>query len=240
MKLRFIISVVLCCTSVYAVNPTIGITDIVLPNNGETISSFLNTNNNTYDDKATIQAIKAQLKNMSEQTRTQIAQKYSEITVVNVTSNTTAILNNRYSYTTNESQTAQNVRESDMVSWVSTSEKDPDFFMIGNISSLNAGATKVAIENTTKYSNIYNLDIAVLYQIIRANDQKVLATFIALGQAGSVRILDETDTPNYDTDTLINIASKDLVNSTLNQFNVLFSDNKFSLNADESNDTTTQ
>lgn len=239
MKLRFIISVALCCTSVYAVNPTIGITDIVIPNNGEAITSFLNVSNTT-DDKATVQLMKAQLKSISEQTRTQIAQKYSGITVVNVESNTTAILNSRYSYTASESQVAQDTRESNVVSWVATSEQNPDFFIIGNISSLNAGEIRIPIENTTKYSSNYNLDIAVLYQIIRTKDQKILATFIALGQAGNVKILNETDTPNYDTDILVSIASKDLINSTLSQFNILFKDNKFSLTTDESGETITQ
>lgn len=233
MKLRFIIILLVAASSsVFAANPTIGITDIVMPNNGEQVTSFL-SGSSINDDKATVQQVQSQLKTISEHIRTHIAQKYSDITVFNVESNTTAILNNRYSYTSAESQNLVNNVESDSVLWVAKSGITPDFFMIGNVSSLNAGVTKLPIENTTKYSNIYNLDIAVLYQVIRSKDQKIVATFTVLGQAGNVRLLNDNDVPSYDTTGMITTASNDLINSTLNQFNILFTDGKFSLSPDD-------
>ena len=188
--------------------PTIGVAEITVE---KSTPSFLSTNSVTIPDNPTQQVMLQQLNSLLSQIKTQISQASllqtlemdpkvvnsvsfnftqtevsieSQPSLMNQFTNAASQLNPLNSNTnTNESQISY-----------------PDYMLFGTLEALNAGNQIQLIQGTNQYSNIYNLDLAINYKLIKTSDQVIVANFIAAGHAGKVT-LQNNSTPQIPSNT---------------------------------------
>jgi len=78
------------------------------------------------------------------------------------------------------------------------------YILLGWVTKTTINEDREAIPNTSKTSLLYNLNIEVRYKVINQSTQEAVAEFIALGHAGTARILSDPNTNiTYDTGILV-------------------------------------
>lgn len=222
-RLTFGLLIALGVGYVYA-NTTIGIANISVPVDRTQLPNFLVESGIVNYDSLTESQFAQRINFVSTQVAKSIAVKYPNIHVTGVESELASEFIAHYNVLAAESREAldSDIDVSDVESVV------PDYIMIGELTAINAGDQKSPIESSTKYSDVYNVNAAVSYRIIRMNDQKVIGGFTAAGQAGGVQFLSDKNTiPNYNTAELIQSASDSLLTSILSQFDVQVTSGKF-------------
>ena len=207
-------------------NTTIGIANISVPIDRTQLPNFLIESGIVNYDSIAESQFGQRMSVVSVKVAKSIAVKYPNIHVTGVESGLASEFIAHYNVLAAESREAldSDIDVSDVESGV------PDYIMIGELTAINAGDQKLPIESSTKYSDVYNINAAVSYRIIRMSDQKVVGGFTAAGQAGSVQFLsDENAIPNYNTTELIQSASDSLLVSILSQFDAQVTSGKLEI-----------
>mgnify|MGYP000084121939 CR=1 FL=1 len=230
--------------------PTIGVAettaDTYLP-------SFLGTDSNNIPDGATQQAMVQKLNILATQIKNQINTQESMIVTQEIDKKTITSVNLNAAHTEvslesepsilqkisqkanqlNPLSTNNNVAESQIIY--------PDYMLLSELYAVNAGNQINPISGTKQYSNIYSLDLAINYTLIKTSDQTVMATFISAGHAGvaTLQYNDTPQTPN-DTTSLIQTVYTQLGDDVVNRLDVQFNENISSLASSESTVKTTK
>lgn len=101
----------------------------------------------------------------------------------------------------------------------------PDYILLGKVVSISENLDKNPIKDTDKISNVYNIDIAVDYKLIKTADKSIMASFTAYGHASDVKILMSGSTEqvlHHNKPLLIKTASKDLAQDVLENLDEQF------------------
>lgn len=101
----------------------------------------------------------------------------------------------------------------------------PDYILLGKVVSISENTDKNPIKNTDKISNVYNIDIAVDYKLIKTADKSTMASFTAYGHASDVKILTSGSAGqalHHNKPLLIKTASKDLAQDVLENLDEQF------------------
>ena len=229
--------------------PTIGVAEITVE---KSIPSFLSTNSVTIPDNPTQQVMQQQLNYLLSQIKTQISQasllqtlemdpKVVNSVSFNFTQTEVSIesqpsLINQFTHATsqlNPLNSNTNTNES-QISY-------PDYMLFGTLEALNAGNQIQFIQGTNQYSNIYNLDLAINYKLIKTSDQVIVANFIAAGHAGKVT-LQNNSTPQIPSNTsaLIKQVYTQLSNEVIARLEQQFNESSTVLSSVESSITPIQ
>lgn len=230
--------------------PTIGVAEIAVEKN---TPSFLSSNSVTTPDNPTQQLMQQQLNALSAQIKAQINQALllqlqtqemdakainsvsfnftqtevsieSEPSLINQFANAASQLNPLNSTTnTDESQISY-----------------PDYMLFGTLEALNAGNQIQLIPGTNQYSNIYSLDLAINYKLIKTSDQVIVANFIAAGHAGEPTLQNNSTAhiPN-DSNRLIQQVYAQLSNEVITRLEQQFNESSTVLSSVESSITPT-
>lgn len=230
--------------------PTIGVAEIAVEKN---TPSFLSSNSVTTPDNPTQQLMQQQLNALSAQIKAQINQALllqlqtqemdakainsvsfnftqtevsieSEPSLINQFANAASQLNPLNSTTnTDESQISY-----------------PDYMLFGTLEALNAGNQIQLIPGTNQYSNIYSLDLAINYKLIKTSDQVIVANFIAAGHAGEPTLQNNSTAhiPN-DSNRLIQQVYAQLSNEVIMRLEQQFNESSTVLSSVESSITPT-
>jgi hypothetical protein len=223
--------------------PTIGVAEISVE---KSTPSFLNANSVTISDNPTQQLMQQQLKALLNQIKTQISQasllqplemdpKVVNSVSFNFTQTEVSIesqpsLINQFTHAAsqlNPLTSAANTNES-QISY-------PDYMLFGTLEALNAGNQIQLIPGTNQYSNIYSLDLAINYKLIKTSDQVIVAHFIAAGHAGEP-ILQNNSTAQIpsNTDALIKQVYTQLSNEVIARLEQQFNESSSVLSSVES------
>ncbi|MBX9866781.1 MAG: hypothetical protein K2Y14_07680 [Burkholderiales bacterium] len=174
--------------------PTIGVAEIAVEKN---TPSFLSSNSVIIPDNPTQQLMQQQLNALSAQIKTQINQA-SLLQLQTQEMDAKAINSVSFNFTQTEvsiesqpsliNQFANAASQlNPLNSTTNTAESQisyPDYMLFGTLEALNAGNQIQLIPGTNQYSNIYSLDLAINYKLIKTSDQVIVANFIAAGHAG--------------------------------------------------------
>lgn len=230
--------------------PTIRVAEIALEKN---TPSFLSSNSVITPDNPTQQLMQQQLNALSAQIKAQINQALllqlqtqemdakainsvsfnftqtevsieSEPSLINQFANAASQLNPLNSTTnTDESQISY-----------------PDYMLFGTLEALNAGNQIQLIPGTNQYSNIYSLDLAINYKLIKTSDQVIVANFIAAGHAGEPTLQNNSTAhiPN-DSNRLIQQVYAQLSNEVITRLEQQFNESSTVLSSVESSITPT-
>lgn len=230
--------------------PTIGVTEIAVEKN---TPSFLSSNSVIIPDNPTQQLMQQQLNALSAQIKTQINQasllqlqtqemdaKAINSVSFNFTQTEVSIesqpsLINQFTHAAsklNPLTSAANTNESQIVY--------PDYMLLGTLEALNAGNQIQLIPGTNQYSNIYSLDLAINYKLIKTSDQVIVANFIAAGHAGEPT-LQNNSTAHIPSDSnrLIQQVYAQLSNEVIARLEQQFSESSTILSSVESSIKTT-
>lgn len=192
----------LLISSLVTAVPSIGIPNIS-NNNNSSLPSFMQKDSSNDADNGTSTLVQQQINNFSAQIRGSIIQS-KQFRVVDVDNGITQKYINfnesspENTFELNESQEikmtateSNNTKsaESNTVLAKSVTNQTPDYLLIGNLAAINAGEEVNQIIGTNKYSNIYSIDIAVDYKLIRTQDHTIVASFTAAGHSGDVKFV---------------------------------------------------
>lgn len=223
--------------------PTIGVAEITIE---KSTPSFLGLNSDTTSDTSTQLVMQQQLNALSAQIKTQINQasllqtlemdpKAVNSVSFNFTQTEVSIesqpsLINQFASAANQLNPLNSDRN--------TTESQityPDYMLFGNLQALNAGNQLQLIPGTSQYSNIYSLDLAINYKLIKTSDQAIIANFIAAGHAGEPTLQNNT-TPQKPSDTnrLIKQVYKQLSGEVLARLELQFNESSTALSSVES------
>lgn len=239
-KLALLTLGLLTAVSSYAL-PTIGVPNITV-NSTTPTPSFISTDSSTQTDAATTKMLQQQITNFSAQIRGSILQS-GQFRVVDVDNNFVQThLPIESAPTTAESaplvESATIIESS--VTVVSkptdkTTNKTPDYLLIGNLAAINAGEEVNQIINTNKYSDIYSIDLAVDYKLVRTNDRTIVASFTAAGHSGDVKLVNSPDQKmQHNIPLLVQQAGADLAAEVTTQLQAQIGGGKLYLNNQES------
>jgi hypothetical protein len=102
-----------------------------------------------------------------------------------------------------------------------------DYILRGQVSAISANEDSSPIKGTDKYTNQYNIDIAVEYKLVKTSDNSVMSAFTAYAHANDVKILTNSAANqklSHNIPLLIQTASKslgeDVVKQLSDQFNI--------------------
>lgn len=95
-----------------------------------------------------------------------------------------------------------------------------DLLLYGQLSSVNSTISINKLESSGQISFIYQLNVAVHYQLIKVSNKKVLADFITLGSAGTAWI--NSSSHLISSDTYLPVVTNDLYDSTFNALVMAF------------------
>lgn len=210
MKLR---STAITILSIIAINswavPSIAVPEIIISN--KQINNFISNDQSIIPDNETIQKLKQQLGQISLMVHQQITNSLP-LTTKNIDSVTLNSINfnDDHSEVSIESeptlihQISRTVKTLNPLPNKSPIESEPkfdypDYVLIGHLHAITAGNVIQQIDNSDTYSNIYNLDLAVHYKLIKTSDQSIILNFIASGQAGEAS-LQSNAAPKIPTD----------------------------------------
>lgn len=215
--------------------PTIGVAETSVD---KSAPSFLSADSENISDDTTQQAMITQLNNLSTQIKNQINHQESMVKVQELDKNavTSVSFNIAHTEVSIESQPSlfqtisnkasqlnplnsnKNIAESQIVY--------PDYMLLSEISAINAGNQINLIPGTNQYSNIYGLDLAINYTLIKTSDETIAATFIASGHAGVATLQhDETAQIPSNTSALIQDVYTQLSNDVINRLDIQFNEN---------------
>ena len=225
--------------SVFAI-PTIGVPNITITD-GTILPSFISPTSGNLSDSATQNIVQQQIENFSAQIRGTIIQE-GQFKVVDVDNSTAQNYINIAQAQNNESSESMvKLDESSSTPFAmpkvtkANSTKTPEYLLIGNLSAINAGEEINQIINTTKYSDIYSIDLAVDYKLIRTNDKTIVASFTATGHSGDVKLLNSPDQKmQHNIPSLIQQVGSDLANQVNTQLNNQIGNGKLYLDNSES------
>lgn len=224
--------------------PTIGVAETSVI---QTPPSFLNADSENISDTTTQQAMIQHLGDLSAQIKNQINRQESMVSVQELDKNATTSVSFNAAHTevSIESQPGLLQKISNTASKFNPLNDNknivesqiiyPDYMLLSEVDALNAGNQINLIPGTKQYSNIYSLDLAISYTLIKTSDQTIAATFIASGHAGIVT-LQYTDTPqnSADTSSLIQEVYNQLSNDVIYRLDTQFNENLNLLLSNES------
>lgn len=217
-------------SSGWAASPSLGVTNIVIPPAYTNTSTFVSSDGSNNTDQNTSLKVQKQLSSFSDQIRGSIIQ--SKLFKVVDVSNNNAIRQ----YTSIDSTESNTKAGSKLKKASSISAGVPDYLLIGSLSAINAGEEINPIAGTNKYSNIYSIDLAVDYKLVRTDDSTIVSAFTASGHSGDVKIMnntyDQVITHNYAL--LIKQVGNDLAQDVMSNLNNQIGGGKLYLSNPES------
>ena len=230
--------------------PTIGVAEIAVEKN---TPSFLSSNSVTTLDNPTQQLMQQQLNALSAQIKAQINQA-SLLQLQTQEMDAKAINGVSFNFTQTEvsiesepsliNQFANAASQlNPLNSTTNTAESQisyPDYMLFGTLEALNAGNQIQLIPGTNQYSNIYSLDLAINYKLIKTSDQVIVANFIAAGHAGEPTLQNNSTAhiPN-DSNRLIQQVYAQLSNEVITRLEQQFNESSTLLSSVESSITPT-
>ena len=230
--------------------PTIGVAEIAVEKN---TPSFLSSNSVTTLDNPTQQLMQQQLNALSAQIKAQINQA-SLLQLQTQEMDAKAINGVSFNFTQTEvsiesepsliNQFANAASQlNPLNSTTNTAESQisyPDYMLFGTLEALNAGNQIQLIPGTNQYSNIYSLDLAINYKLIKTSDQVIVANFIAAGHAGEPTLQNNSTAhiPN-DSNRLIQQVYAQLSNEVIMRLEQQFNESSTVLSSVESSITPT-
>ena len=230
--------------------PTIGVAEIAVEKN---TPSFLSSNSVTTLDNPTQQLMQQQLNALSAQIKAQINQA-SLLQLQTQEMDAKAINSVSFNFTQTEvsiesepsliNQFANAASQlNPLNSTTNTAESQisyPDYMLFGTLEALNAGNQIQLIPGTNQYSNIYSLDLAINYKLIKTSDQVIVANFIAAGHAGEPTLQNNSTAhiPN-DSNRLIQQVYAQLSNEVITRLEQQFNESSTVLSSVESSITPT-
>lgn len=230
--------------------PTIGVAEIAVEKN---TPSFLSSNSVTTLDNPTQQLMQQQLNALSAQIKAQINQA-SLLQLQTQEMDAKAINSVSFNFTQTEvsiesepsliNQFANAASQlNPLNSTTNTAESQisyPDYMLFGTLEALNAGNQIQLIPGTNQYSNIYSLDLAINYKLIKTSDQVIVANFIAAGHAGEPTLQNNSTAhiPN-DSNRLIQQVYAQLSNEVIMRLEQQFNESSTVLSSVESSITPT-
>lgn len=230
--------------------PTIGVAEIAVEKN---TPSFLSSNSVTTLDNPTQQLMQQQLNALSAQIKAQINQA-SLLQLQTQEMDAKAINGVSFNFTQTEvsiesepsliNQFANAASQlNPLNSTTNTDESQisyPDYMLFGTLEALNAGNQIQLIPGTNQYSNIYSLDLAINYKLIKTSDQVIVANFIAAGHAGEPTLQNNSTAhiPN-DSNRLIQQVYAQLSNEVITRLEQQFNESSTLLSSVESSITPT-
>ena len=230
--------------------PTIGVAEIAVEKN---TPSFLSSNSVTTLDNPTQQLMQQQLNALSAQIKAQINQA-SLLQLQTQEMDAKAINGVSFNFTQTEvsiesepsliNQFANAASQlNPLNSTTNTDESQisyPDYMLFGTLEALNAGNQIQLIPGTNQYSNIYSLDLAINYKLIKTSDQVIVANFIAAGHAGEPTLQNNSTAhiPN-DSNRLIQQVYAQLSNEVIMRLEQQFNESSTVLSSVESSITPT-
>ena len=230
--------------------PTIGVAEIAVEKN---TPSFLSSNSVTTLDNPTQQLMQQQLNALSAQIKAQINQA-SLLQLQTQEMDAKAINGVSFNFTQTEvsiesepsliNQFANAASQlNPLNSTTNTDESQisyPDYMLFGTLEALNAGNQIQLIPGTNQYSNIYSLDLAINYKLIKTSDQVIVANFIAAGHAGEPTLQNNSTAhiPN-DSNRLIQQVYAQLSNEVITRLEQQFNESSTVLSSVESSITPT-
>lgn len=227
------LTILLCVISTSAAAiPSIGVPNITVSPSIAT-PSFISTEAVSSSDIATKQMLQQQMSNFSAQIRGNILQS-GQFRVVDVDNNFAQ------SYAPAESIPVESTiinNESEHLHTVKTIQKSntPEYMLIGSLSAINAGEEVNQIINTNKYSDIYSIDLAVDYKLVRTSDRTIVASFTAAGHSGDVKLVGFPDQRmQHNIPLLVQQVGADLANEVTTQLNAQIGNGKLFINSQES------
>ena len=225
--------------------PTIGVAEIAVEKN---TPSFLSSNSVITPDNPTQQLMQQQLNALSAQIKTQInqasllqlqTQEMDAKTINSVSFNFTQTEVSIESEPSLINQFANAASQlNPLNSTTNTAESQisyPDYMLFGTLEALNAGNQIQLIPGTNQYSNIYSLDLAINYKLIKTSDQVIVANFIAAGHAGEPTLQNNSTAhlPN-DSNRLIQQVYAQLSNEVIARLEQQFNESSTTLSSVES------
>ncbi len=205
-KLTLSTGLLLISSLVVAV-PSIGIPNIS-NDNSSNLPSFMQKDASDNVDSTTNTLVQQQINNFSAQIRgdiiqnkqfrvvdvdTGVTQKYASLNESSPENNLKQNESQNINLTNAESAALVNngkpVESATATSIAPAVSQMPDYLLVGNLAAINAGEEVNQIIGTNKYSNIYSIDIAVDYKLIRTQDRTIVASFTAAGHSGDVKLV---------------------------------------------------
>ena len=230
--------------------PTIGVAEIAVEKN---TPSFLSSNSVITPDNPTQQLMQQQLNALSAQIKAQINQalllqlQTQEMDAKAINSVSFNFTQTEVSIESEPSLINQFANAASQVnplnSTTNTVESQisyPDYMLFGTLEALNAGNQIQLIPGTNQYSNIYSLDLAINYKLIKTSDQVIVANFIAAGHAGEPTLQNNSTAhiPN-DSNRLIQQVYAQLSNEVITRLEQQFNESSTVLSSIESSITPT-
>ncbi len=246
----------LLITSLAAAVPSIGIPNISNDNNSS-LPSFMQKDASDNVDSTTNTLVQQQINNFSAQIRGEVIQS-KQFRVVDVDTGVTQGYANL-----NESSPANDLKQNESeaikianaesipLSNVKSVESAaspikpvaaqiPDYLLVGNLSAINAGEEVNQIIGTNKYSNIYSIDIAVDYKLIRTQDRTIVASFTAAGHSGDVKLVNsQTQKVMHNIPLLVKQVGANLASDVSSMLSEHIGNGKLYLNSQESSSKVT-
>jgi len=225
--------------------PTIGVAEIAVEKN---TPSFLSSNSVTTPDNPTQQLMQQQLNALSAQIKTQINQA-SLLQLQTQEMDAKAINSVSFNFTQTEvsiesepsliNQFANAASQlNPLNSTTNTAESQisyPDYMLFGTLEALNAGNQIQLIQGSNQYSNVYSLDLAINYKLIKTSDQVIVANFIAAGHAGEPTLQNNSTTQiPSNTDALIKQVYTQLSSEVIARLEQQFNESSTVLSSIES------
>lgn len=231
---KFQIAVIgLFAASSYAL-PTIGVPNITV-NSQTAIPSFISTDSSTQTDAATTKMLRQQITNFSAQIRGAILQS-GQFRIIDVDNNFIQTHLPIESASISESSPAGSaIAGESSIPATKPAGKTPDYLLIGTLAAINAGEEVNQIINTNKYSDIYSIDLAVDYTLVRTDDRTIVASFTAAGHSGDVKLINSPEQKmQHNIPLLVQQAGTDLANEVTTQLQAQIGGGKLYINNQES------
>jgi hypothetical protein len=251
---KLIISIgLLLISSLATAVPSIGIADITTNGTSNSLPSFMQKDASDDSDNTTNALIQQQINNFSAQIRgniiqsqqfrvvdvdTDITQKYANLSESSPENSFGQNISQNPSTTKTESPSlATNAKplESAAIAVKPAQNQLPDYLLIGTLAAINAGEEINQIIGTNKYSNIYSIDIAVDYKLVRTQDQTIVASFTAAGHSGDVKLVNsQTQKVMHNIPLLVKQLGANLATDVSSMLSEQIGNGKLYLNSQES------
>ncbi len=233
--------------------PSIGIPNIATSGSNSNLPSFMQKDANDDSDNATGALVQQQINNFSAQIRgniiqsqqfrvvdvdTGITQKYANLSEYSPENSFGQNVSQNSSTTNTESPLLANAKPSESAANAvkpTTQGQLPDYLLIGTLAAINAGEEVNQIIGTNKYSNIYSIDIAVDYKLVRTQDQTIVASFTAAGHSGDVKLVNaQTQKVMHNMPLLVKQVGANLATDVSRMLSEHIGNGKLYLNSQES------
>lgn len=251
---KLIISIGLLLISSLAIAvPSIGIADITTNGTNNSLPSFMQKDASDDSDNTTSALVQQQINNFSAQIRGNIiqsqqfrvvdvdtggmTQKYANLSESSPENSFGQNVSQNSSTINTESPSLANAKplESAAIAVKPAQGQLPDYLLIGTLTAINAGEEVNQIIGTNKYSNIYSIDIAVDYKLVRTQDQTIVASFTAAGHSGDVKLVNsQTQKVMHNMPLLVKQLGANLATDVSSMLSEQIGNGKLYLNSQES------